>query len=118
MKRYRDLLENLSTAADRTKKEFLRGVSHELRTPLTPIIGMTDLVLTSEEDDEKRKYLSLVQKAAMKLLGLIEDLIETSRLEGEAVHLDNRPFQLTPFPGGHRGGARLRWPLPRGWRFR
>ncbi|HJV34071.1 hybrid sensor histidine kinase/response regulator [Geomonas sp.] len=97
MKRYRDLLENLSTAADRTKKEFLRGVSHELRTPLTPIIGMTDLVLTSEEDDEKRKYLSLVQKAAMKLLGLIEDLIETSRLEGDEVHLEQRPFQLKPF---------------------
>lgn len=100
MKRYRDLLENLSTAADRTKKEFLRGVSHELRTPLTPIIGMTDLVLNNEEDDEKRKYLSLVQKAAMKLLGLIEDLIETSRLEGDEVRLESRSFQLTPFLEG------------------
>ncbi|GFO55986.1 hybrid sensor histidine kinase/response regulator [Geomonas sp. Red276] len=100
MKRYRDLLENLSTAADRTKKEFLRGVSHELRTPLTPIIGMTDLVLTNEQDDEKRKYLSLVQKAAMKLLGLIEDLIETSRLEGDEVRLETRPFRLAPFLEG------------------
>jgi two-component system, sensor histidine kinase and response regulator len=97
LKRYRDLLETLSTAADRAKKEFLRSISHELRTPLTPILGMTDLVLTSEEDDDKRKYLSLVQKAAMKLLGIVEDLIETSRLEGEGVHLENSPFLLRPF---------------------
>jgi two-component system, sensor histidine kinase and response regulator len=100
MKRYRDLLENLSTAADRTKKEFLRGVSHELRTPLTPIIGMTDFVLTSEQDDEKRRYLTLVQKAAIKLLGLIEDLIETSRIEGGAAHLEKRTFAIAPFLEG------------------
>jgi len=97
LKRYRDLLETLSMAADRAKKEFLRSISHELRTPLTPILGMTDLVLTSEEDDDKRKYLSLVQKAAMKLLGIIEDLIETSRLEGELVRLENTPFLLRTF---------------------
>jgi signal transduction histidine kinase len=97
LKRYRDLLETLSMAADRAKKEFLRSISHELRTPLTPILGMTDLVLTSEEDDDKRKYLSLVQKAAMKLLGIIEDLIETSRLEGDGVHLENSAFLLRPF---------------------
>jgi len=105
LKRYRDLLETLSMAADRAKKEFLRSISHELRTPLTPILGMTDLVLTCEEDDEKRKYLSLVQKAAMKLLGIIEDLIETSRLEGDGARLENAPFQLRPFleavVGGH-----------------
>ena len=97
LKRYRDLLETLSTAADRAKKEFLRCISHELRTPLTPILGMTDLVLTTEEDDDKRKYLSLVQKAAMKLLGIIEDLIETSRFEGDGVHLENTSFLLRPF---------------------
>ena len=97
LKRYRDLLETLSLAADRAKKEFLRSISHELRTPLTPILGMTDLVLTCEEDDEKRKYLSLVQKAAMKLLGIIEDLIETSRFEGDGVHLENTSFLLKPF---------------------
>jgi signal transduction histidine kinase len=100
LKRYRDLLETLSTAAERAKKEFLRSVSHELRTPLTPIIGMTDLVLTTEEDDDKRKYLSLVQKAALKLLGIIEDLIETSRLEGEGACLENLPFMLRPFLDG------------------
>jgi two-component system, sensor histidine kinase and response regulator len=103
LKRYRDLLETLATAADRAKKEFLRSVSHELRTPLTPIIGMTDLVLTSEEDDDKRKYLSLVQKSALKLLGIIEDLIETSRLEGDGARLESHPFMLRPFLDGILG---------------
>jgi len=97
LKRYRDLLESLSSAADRAKKEFLRAISHELRTPLTPILGMTDLVLTSEEDDDKRKYLSLVQKAALRLLGIIEDLIETSRLEGEGASVESAPFSFKPF---------------------
>lgn len=97
LKRYRDLLETLASAADRAKKEFLRSVSHELRTPLTPIIGMTDLVLTQEEDDNKRKYLGMVQKSALRLLGIVEDLIETSRLEGEGGAPDKAPFQVKPF---------------------
>jgi len=97
LKRYRDLLETLANAADRAKKEFLRSVSHELRTPLTPIIGMTDLVLDTEEDDNKRKYLTMVQKSALRLLGIVEDLIETSRLEGEGIAPDNSPFLLKPF---------------------
>jgi signal transduction histidine kinase len=97
LKRYRDLLETLASAADRAKKEFLRSVSHELRTPLTPIIGMTDLVLDSEEDDNKRKYLGMVQKSALRLLGIVEDLIETSRLEGEGGAPEYRPFLLKAF---------------------
>lgn len=97
LKRYRDLLETLASAADRAKKEFLRSVSHELRTPLTPIIGMTDLVLTQEEDDNKRKYLGMVQKSATRLLGIVEDLIETSRLEGEGGAPENAPFHLKSF---------------------
>ncbi|MBJ6726886.1 hybrid sensor histidine kinase/response regulator [Geomesophilobacter sediminis] len=94
VKRYRDLLENMATAADRAKKEFLRSINHELRTPLTPILGMTDLVLSGEKDQEKRRYLSIVQNAALKLLNMVEDLIETSRLEGEEAALDIRPFKL------------------------
>lgn len=97
LKRYRDLLETLASAADRAKKEFLRSVSHELRTPLTPIIGMTDLVLDTEQDDNKRKYLTMVQKSALRLLGTVEDLIETSRLEGEGSAPDNAPFMLKSF---------------------
>ncbi|HBA90172.1 MAG TPA: hybrid sensor histidine kinase/response regulator [Geobacter sp.] len=97
LKRYRDLLETLASAADRAKKEFLRSVSHELRTPLTPIIGMTDLVLNTEEDDNKRKYLTMVQKSALRLLGIVEDLIETSRLEGEGMAPENHPFSLKAF---------------------
>ncbi|QWV98385.1 hybrid sensor histidine kinase/response regulator [Geomonas nitrogeniifigens] len=97
LKRYRDLLEQLASAAERAKKEFLRSVSHELRTPLTPIIGMTDLVLNQEEDDNKRKYLGMVQKSALRLLGIVEDLIETSRLEGEGGAPENATFHLKSF---------------------
>lgn len=97
VKRYRDLLEHMATAADRAKKEFLRSINHELKTPLTPILGMTDLVLNSEGDQSKRKYLSMVQSAALKLLGMVEDLIETSRLEGEGGTLEVDSFRLKDF---------------------
>jgi len=97
LKRYRDLLETLSQTADRAKQEFLRCIGHELRTPLTPIIGMTDLVLTCEEDDDKRRYLTMVQHASLRLLGMVEDLIETSRLAGQGISLQLSSFELRPF---------------------
>src|SRR6185369_5718452 len=97
LKRYRDLLETLSQTADRAKQQFLRCIGHELRTPLTPIIGMTDLVLTCEEDDDKRRYLTMVQHASRRLLGMVEDLIETSRLAGQGISLQLSSFELRPF---------------------
>jgi signal transduction histidine kinase len=94
LKKYRDVLENLATAADRAKREFLMCINHELRTPLTPILGMTDMIMATEKDDEKRNSLAIVQKSANKLLRIIEELIETSRLEAYGATPDIAPFLL------------------------
>lgn len=94
LKHYSDFLENLSETASRAKGEFLANISHELRTPLSPIIGMTDLVLATELSEQQRKYVLYIKNASLKLLDIVDDLIEISRLEANSVKLNRQPFSL------------------------
>ena len=68
--------------ANRVKSEFLATISHELRTPLTTVIGYAQLL---EDDDalsaEQRSYLTEIQDSGTQLVGLVEGLIDLSRLE-------------------------------------
>jgi signal transduction histidine kinase/DNA-binding response OmpR family regulator len=75
---------------DRMKTEFVALVSHELRTPLTSIKGFTDLVLdgdAGEIEDEAREYLEIVKSNADRLVALVNDLLDISRLESGRVQL-------------------------------
>ena len=66
---------------DRLKDEFVSSVSHELRTPLTSISGYVELLKEDEGDDERREYLSIVERNADRLLALVSDLLFTARLQ-------------------------------------
>jgi CheY-like chemotaxis protein/nitrogen-specific signal transduction histidine kinase len=82
---------------ERLKDEFLSIVSHELRTPLTAIIGYSDLMLRGVHGtlvDRQAKVLSSVRANADRLLGLINDLLDVSKLESGAVHLHLEPVDL------------------------
>ncbi|MBF0481593.1 MAG: hypothetical protein HQK81_06560 [Desulfovibrionaceae bacterium] len=68
-------------SAGRMKANFLANVSHEFKTPLNPIIAFTGLVLESDLTVEQREELEEVSKAAQKLLGMIESLIELTGLD-------------------------------------
>jgi signal transduction histidine kinase len=75
---------------DRMKTEFVALVSHELRTPLTSIKGYTDLILdgdAGEVGEEAREYLEVVQSNADRLVALVNDLLDLSRLESGRVQL-------------------------------
>ncbi|MBK6852263.1 MAG: response regulator [Burkholderiales bacterium] len=73
-------------AANRAKSGFLANMSHEVRTPLNAIIGLTQLVLDSPLNTEQRDFLGKVQRSSRALLGVLNDLLDYSKIE--AGHLE------------------------------
>jgi len=81
--------------ANRLKTEFVSMVSHELRTPLTSIQGYAELLLEDERiGGEERESLTIVRKNADRLLGLINDLLDLSRIEAGRVDLHRTTLDL------------------------
>nr|WP_274521746.1 ATP-binding protein [Halorhodospira halochloris] len=97
---YRQLAERFREAnsklesAYRTKTDFLNAVSHDLRTPLNAILGFNELLLDSTTDPAQRHYLELCRSASNHLLGLIDTLLDLSRLESGKVKLNEERFHL------------------------
>jgi PAS domain S-box-containing protein len=84
-------------AANRAKSEFLASMSHELRTPLNAIGGYTDLLLlgvAGSLDASQREYLDRIRRSQQHLLGIINDLLNFSRLEAGRVTYDMQPMSL------------------------
>ncbi len=82
---------------DRMKSEFVSLVSHELRTPLTSIKGYVDLLLDGEVGDvpqEQREFLDIVKSNADRLVALINDLLDISRIESGRVELKRTSLEL------------------------
>ena len=81
--------------ANRFKSDFLASMSHEIRTPLNAITGLTHLTLKTDLTERQREYLAKVQHAADALLGLVNDILDYSKIEAGKFDLDTAPFDLT-----------------------
>src|SRR6201999_3602167 len=83
--------------ANRTKDEFLSNLSHELRTPLTPILGWLHLLKPRvAQDPLAAEGLATVERNAQQLAGLIEDLLDLTRIVSGKVELKRVAMDLAP----------------------
>ncbi|KAF0206904.1 MAG: two-component hybrid sensor and [Actinobacteria bacterium] len=85
------------------KNEFVSTVSHELRTPLTSIKGYIDLILDGEAgeiNEIQREFLSIVKQNSDRLVELINDMLDISRIESGRIHLKIQPLEMADLIAG------------------
>ncbi|QQO08881.1 response regulator [Breznakiella homolactica] len=80
--------------ASKTKGDFLSRMSHEIRTPINAIIGMTGIALKSDSIERIRECLGSIDDASVHLLGVINDILDMSKIEAGKFDLSNSDFVL------------------------
>ncbi|MCB0793639.1 MAG: response regulator [Flavobacteriales bacterium] len=109
--RVKEVKDALSKAkdADRQRRDLVANMSHEVRTPLNAILGMSDALGSSGLSEADGEKLSVIQRSASRLLGLVDDLLVQARLDAGRIELRPRSFDpmevLKDLMQAHRPGA-------------
>lgn len=83
--------------ADKVKNKFLSNISHELRSPLNSIIGFSDMLLTGAFGNLNKKqseYITDIQTAGIHLLGMVNEVLDISKIESNAMKLNPSEFEI------------------------
>lgn len=94
-----EVAKEMAVSANRAKSSFLANMSHEIRTPMNAIIGMTHMLQRQITTPEHANLLNKISISAAHLLGVINDVLDISKIEADKVVLSNTAFQLDELLG-------------------
>ena len=76
------------------RQQFLANMSHEIRTPMNAIVGLTNLLLKGNLNEQQDKYLNVIKKSGANLLVIINDILDLAKIESGKMELESAPFTL------------------------
>lgn len=84
----------IANNANKAKSQFLANMSHEIRTPINAILGMNELAMRKCDDEELLEYMHDIENAGHSLMGIINDLLDFSRIEAGKIEIINEEYDL------------------------
>lgn len=92
-----ELVEAIKEAdrANKAKTDFLSNVSHEIRTPVNAVLGLDEMILRESKDEGIRRYATDIQNSGRNLLSLINDILDSSRIESGMLEIIPEEYELS-----------------------
>ena len=92
------------------EQKFLANMSHEIRTPLNAIVGFSTLLAESDDEEEKKEYLRIIESSNEFLLQLIGDILDISKIEADAIKITYEQLDVSELMDTIYASAKLRVP--------